>query len=75
MQKALLYAELLPNQKMADLQDAGDFTALMSLNEQMKVMPFGDVWDMFCEENGVLKEEDWFQDCMQYEKDVLSKRV
>ena len=75
MQKALLYAELLPNKTLADLQDAGNFTALMSLNEEMKVMPFGDIWDMFCEKNGVLKEEDWFQDCMQYEKDVLSKRV
>lgn len=74
MEKALLYAELLPNEKMADLQDAHDFTTLMSLGEQMKVMPFGDIWDMYCEKNGVLKEENWFADCMQYEKDVLSKR-
>lgn len=74
MEKALLYAELLPNEKLADLQDAHNFTELMSLNEEMKVMPFGDIWDYYCEKNDVLKEKDWFADCMQYEKDVLSKR-
>ena len=75
MEKALLYAELLPNEKLADLQDAHNFTEIMSLNEEMKVMPFGDIWDYYCERNGVLKETDWFADCMQYEKDVLSKRA
>ena len=74
MEKALLYGALLPSEELARLQDACDFTAVMSLNEAMKVMPFGDVWDYYCEQKGVLKEDDWFADCQAYERDVLSKR-
>jgi L-rhamnose isomerase len=75
MEKALLYAELLPNEKLADLQDAHDFTQIQALYERMKVLPFGDVWDYYCEQNGVAAEDDWFADCQQYEKEVLSKRA
>ena len=72
--KALMYAELQPMDKLTQLQDSCNFTELMSLNEQLKMMPFGDVWDYYCEKNGVALEGDWFADCAQYEKDVLSKR-
>ena len=73
--KALLYAELQPMDKLTELQNTCNFTELMSLQEQLKVMPFGDVWDYYCESKGVALEKDWFADCMEYEKEVLSKRV
>ena len=34
-------------------QDAGDFTAMFVLQEEAKSYPMGDVWDYFCETNGV----------------------
>lgn len=74
MQKALLYALLLPNQKLKEMQDNSKFTELMMQQEEMKTYPFGDVWDYFCEMNNVPVREAWFEEVKKYEADVLSKR-
>lgn len=74
MQKALLYALLLPNAKMKALQDAGDFTEKLMLDEEMKTYPFGDVWEEYCRQSGVPSDESWYEEVKQYEKDVLLKR-
>ncbi len=74
MQKALLYALLLPNEKMKALQDAGDFTEKLMLDEEMKTYPFGDVWEEYCRQSGVIADESWYKEIKQYENDVLSKR-
>lgn len=75
MLKCLLYAELLPNDKMEQLQNEGNFTKLMNVSEEIKTYPFGDVWDYYCEQKGVKVGEDWFEDAMKYEAEVLSKRA
>ncbi len=75
MLKCLLYAELLPNDKMEQLQNEGNFTKLMNVSEEIKTYPFGDVWDYYCEQKGVKVGEDWFDDAMKYEAEVLSKRA
>ncbi len=74
MQKAFLFALLQPNNKLKALQNSGAFTELMMLQEELKLYPFGDVWNYFCEQCGVPEKEDWFKEVQQYEKDVLSKR-
>jgi L-rhamnose isomerase len=74
MQKALLYALLLPNEKLKRLQDEGNFTELMVLQEELKTYPFGDVWDRFCEMNQVPVKENWFEEIRKYEEEVLKKR-
>ncbi|MFP3155343.1 L-rhamnose isomerase [Lachnospiraceae bacterium ZAX-1] len=74
VQKALLYALLSPNKKLKELQDKGEFTELMMLQEELKLYPFGDVWTQFCEKNGVKADEEWFKEITAYEKEVLSKR-
>jgi len=74
MQKALLYALLLPNEKMKALQDAGDFTQKLMLEEEMKTYPFGDVWEEYCRQSGVIADESWYDEIKKYEKDVLLKR-
>jgi len=74
MQKALLYALLMPNAEMAKLQEERNFTELMMLSEEMKTYPMGDVWNYFCELNGVPAKEDWFAEVEAYEKEVLSQR-
>lgn len=75
MQKALMYAMLTPNKKLAELQNDGNFTELMMMQEELKMYPFGDVWNYFCEINNVPAKEDWFKEVLSYEKDVLSKRA
>ncbi len=74
MQKALLNALLLPNEEMSKLQDERDFTKLMMISEEMKTYPLGDVWNYFCEINGVPEKEDWYAEVERYEREVLSKR-
>ena len=74
LQKALLYALLTPNDALKRLQDEGDFTALLVKQEEMKTLPFGEVWDAYCERAGVPKDGAWFDEVKRYEQDVLSKR-
>lgn len=74
MQKALLNALLLPNEKLSKLQDRREFTELMMLQEELKLYPVGDVWDYFCEINGVPKKQEWYEEIRRYEKDILSSR-
>ena len=74
MQKALLNALLLPNDKLADYQTAADYTKMLALSEEFKTFPFGDVWDEYCEREGVPVGTDWIRDVERYEADVLSQR-
>lgn len=74
MQKALLYALLCPNEKLAELQNNGELTELMVLQEELKIYPFGDVWNYFCKLNNVPEKEEWFEEIKKYENDVLIKR-
>lgn len=75
MQKSLLYALLMPHDKLRKLQDEGRFTRLMVMNEELKAYPFGDVWAAFCKQHKVLPRENWLDAVEQYEKDVLSLRM
>jgi len=74
MQKALLYALLMPHNRMKKLQNSCNFTELMMLSEELKTFPFGDIWEHYCETQNVLSGEDWFAEVKKYEADVLSKR-
>ncbi|MBQ4065503.1 MAG: L-rhamnose isomerase, partial [Clostridia bacterium] len=73
--KALLSALLTPHATLAALQDSEQFTKLMVLQEELKMMPMGAVWDEFCARQGVEANESWFDAVTAYENDVLSKRV
>lgn len=75
MVKALLYAMLSPNEKLAKLQNERNFTELMMLQEELKLYPFGDVWNYYCELNQVPVREEWFEEIKVYEKEVLAKRA
>ena len=74
VQKALLTALLLPNAKLKALQDEGNFTELMMLQEELKFAPIGDVWNEFCARAGIAGDESWFKSVTDYEKEVLSNR-
>jgi len=74
MQKALLYALLTPNKLLKELQDQGEMTKLLMLQEELKTYPFGAVWNYFCELNDVLVQEKWYDEIKEYEDKVLLKR-
>lgn len=74
MEKALLYALLMPYDEMKKLQDTGDFSRLMVLGEELKTLPFGDIWDEYCRRSGVPCGMEWFDLIRGYEDRVLKKR-
>ena len=74
MQKALLYALLSPNQRLKELQDSEDFTDLIVEQEELKLYPFGDVWNYFCSRCGVPERGEWMKEVRTYEKEVLLQR-
>lgn len=73
-QKALLQAMCTPYESLKKLQDGAQWTELMVRQEEQKMMPFGDVWNEYCEQCGT-PEDSWFEEALRYEKEVLAKRV
>ncbi len=73
-QKALLNALLMPHDKLKTLQDEGRFTELMVLNEEIKTLPFGDIWEQYCKSSNVPTDNELFGEVDKYEKEVLIKR-
>ena len=74
MQKELLKAMLVPWKSLTKLQESGDFTAQLVLQEEYKNYPVDEVWAEFCRRNGQTAGEAWFDAVRKYEKDVLLKR-
>lgn len=72
VQKALLYALLLPNAAMKEAQEKGEFTKLMYLQERVKMLPFGDVWAEYLKECGL--DDNYFKTVCDYEKTILEER-
>ncbi len=72
VQKALLFALLQPNDIMQKLQDENKMTELMVLKEEMKTMPFGDVWEEYLREENV--KSDYITEINEYERKVLVNR-
>lgn len=73
MQKALMYALLQPNDKLKKLQDDHDYTELFVTQEELKTLPYGEVWDEYLSRQNV-PGADWYDEVKKYEKDVLSLR-
>ena len=72
LQKALLMALVTPD--FTELQNADNWTELMVRQEELKTMPFGEIWEAYCRECGVPADGEWFQIVKQYENEVLLKR-
>ncbi|WP_143316090.1 L-rhamnose isomerase [Clostridium sp. HBUAS56017] len=75
MIKALLNAMLMPNEKLIELQDLGNFTERLALMEEFKTYPMGDIWNYYCEKNNVPVGEEWLNEVKEYEKTELAKRI
>ena len=74
MQKTLLKAMLTPWDLLTKAQDEQNHTKVLALQEEIKTLPWGEVWDEYCALCNVKNERTWFKDCLEYEKEVLVKR-
>ena len=72
VQKALLMALCTPD--LTAMQNDGNWTELMVRQEELKTMPFGEIWAEYCRVCGAPGDGAWFQTVKQYENEVLSKR-
>jgi L-rhamnose isomerase len=74
MLKALLIGLLEPPAIRA-AESSGDFTTRLALQEEARTLPFGAIWDQYCERQNVSVGEAWLAEVKQYEGNVLAKRV
>ena len=74
LQKALLSALLEPHALLTQLQNEGNFTKLMVMQEELKTMPFGEIWEEYCRRCGKPLDGRWFPMIEAYERDVQAKR-
>ncbi|MDB6022764.1 MAG: rhaA [Pedosphaera sp.] len=73
--KALCIALLEPNERLRQFENEGDFTSRLALQEEIKTLPFGAVWNFYCEQQSAPVGENWLTDVKRYEREVLSKRA
>ena len=74
LQKALLAALLTPNSNLKTLQDKSSFTELLVRQEELKTLPFGEIWNECCRRCGVPADGEWFSEVQRYEREVLAVR-
>lgn len=73
MQKALLWALLLPNERLRELQDESNFTEIMVMQEELKTLPFEAVWAEYLKRQKVAGA-DWYNEIKEYENKFLKER-
>jgi len=74
VQKAILLALLEPIHLLEEYEQENKLFARLAVFEKMKTMPFGYVWDYYCEIMNVCDDKKWIDEVFKYEKDVLSRR-
>ena len=74
-QKALLNALCTPNELLTKLQNNNELTELQVVQDEMKTMPFGDIWNEYCRQCGVKCDREWFDEIKLYKKEILDKRL
>ncbi len=74
LQKSLLFALLQPNGELKAMQDTGDWTKLMVVQEELKTAPFGEIWNEYCRQCNVPADGEWYESVKEYEKKVLEVR-
>jgi L-rhamnose isomerase len=75
MRKALLRSLLEPTAAIADAEARGDTTARLAWFEEQKSMPWGAVWDYYCESRGVPVGLGWLERVRAYERDIARRRA
>ena len=72
--KALLEAMLMPHDAWKQLQNEGRMTELLVRQEEWKTLPAGEVWAEFCRRANVPEDGGWFENILDYERNVLLAR-
>jgi L-rhamnose isomerase len=74
-QKALLLALLEPLARLREFEAEKDYTSRLALVEEAKSLPFGEIWNEFCNRAGVPAGFGWMETVKAYEAKVTSRRL
>lgn len=73
--KALLKAMVEPIDRLRECEAAADYTARLALQEEIKSLPWGLVWDQYCAASDVPAGGRWLDEVREYERSVMLARV
>ncbi len=73
-QMAFMFAMLEPYQTLLKFEEQGKTFERLSYLELMKTKPFGAVWDFYCLKSKVPAGQEYIEDIIKYEAEVLAKR-
>jgi L-rhamnose isomerase len=65
---------LTPSELLKRVEAEGDYTTRLGLMEDAKLLPFGAVWDHYCQLSDVPADNDWLAQVKAYERAVQAKR-
>lgn len=74
MEKALLRALLTPWNLLKEAQDSYDHTKTLALQEEIKTLPWQEVWNEYLRKYGYVDDETWYKEIKEYEKEILKER-
>lgn len=74
VEKALLTALCTPHKMFRELQDSNQLSRLMAMQEAVKLLPIGEIWEEYLRREGVVDDFAFYDEVEKYEHDVLSKR-
>lgn len=74
MEKALLKALLTPWHLLKDAQDRYDHSLTLALQEEIKTLPWGEVWGEYIKSQKTVSDAEMYQAVKKYEEEVLLKR-
>jgi L-rhamnose isomerase len=73
-QMAFMYALLEPFNALVKFEEEGRNFERLALLELQKTMPFGAVYDYYCMKNDIPVGQDYIDEIVKYEREVLVKR-
>jgi L-rhamnose isomerase len=73
--KALLKAMVEPTGRLRECEAAADYTGRLALQEEIKGLPWGAVWDHYCATAGVPVGQQWLDQVRVYESGVMAART
>ncbi len=74
-QKAVLQALLEPTETLRDFEKEDKNFQRLAYLEELKAMPWSDLYNYYCEQQGVPVGDAYIKDIQEYEEKVTSKRV
>ena len=73
--KSILYALLQPWKTLLEYEEDGKNFQRLALLEELKSLPYGAIWDYYCQKMDVPTGSAWISKVEDYEASVLRKRM